>query len=61
MAGPGGVAQWTWQPPYSQLTQVRIPQGYKVFKKNIYVLQNDEKVLLTFHVHIHSRKKRVSI
>jgi hypothetical protein len=34
----GGVAQWTSHQPQRQQTRVRIPLGYKVFRKNIAML-----------------------
>jgi hypothetical protein len=35
---PFGVAQQTSHPPQEQKTRVQIPQGYKVFRKNIAML-----------------------
>jgi hypothetical protein len=31
---PGGVAQWTSHPPQRQQSEVRVPPGYEVFRKN---------------------------
>jgi hypothetical protein len=28
---PGGLAQWTWNPPQEQMTRVRIPPGIRCF------------------------------